>query len=280
MNQSLGLGFAAGLVMTVSAGAQHSVWLPEKQKLVVSPSYVYQTFDKFWMGKNKVNLDGDMWQHTASLSFDYSVTENLAVDLTAGWVWAETDAAMLGAVGGHLKDDGLTDTTFGIRQRFLDENDFNRWWIPSLAFRVGGIVKGTYDEDFPFSAGDGASGLEVSLLGGKTICSGFGLYGDVGYRSRESNVPDDWFGSVGFFVAWKFISLTAGYRFTQGLSGDDIGDPGFTFPTVKEISQNVEASLSITDSGGRIYQVFFAHTIDGRNTGERNILGAAISLTW
>jgi hypothetical protein len=280
MNKSLGLGLMAGLVIAGSAGAQHSVWLPESQKVVVTPSYVYQSFDKFWAGEEKVKLDGDLWQHSAFLSFDYGVTEDTAIDATVGWAWSETDAAALGAGSRNLNDDGLTDTTFGVRQRFIDETDFNQWWLPSLALRVGGIIEGTYDENFPFSVGDGASGAEVSLLGGKTICPGFGMYGDVGYRWRDGNVPDDLFGSTGFFVSWKGLSFTGGYRFMEGLSGDDIGDAGFTFPTVKEVSHNLEASVGYTDPGGRFYQVFYAHTITGRNTGERDILGGAISLTF
>ena len=279
----------AGLVIAASASAQYSVWTPEQGRFVVTPSYVYQTFDEFWAGKDKVKLDGDMWQHTALLSFDYGITENLALDATVGWVWSETDSTMLGAGSHHANDDGLTDTTFGIRQRFINEEDFNKWWIPSLGVRVGGIIEGTYDENFPFSAGDGASGAEASLLGGKRLCPFSGFYGDVGYRYRDGDVPDDWFGSAGVYFSWKFLSATAGYRFTQGLSGNDIGDTKFVqrfssgreaFPLVKEISQNFEASICFTDPGGRFYQAFYAHTFDGRNTGERDIFGGSISLTF
>ena len=261
--------------MAATAGAQHSVWLPEVDRLVVTPSYVYQTFDEFWMGDQKMDLGGDLLQHTALLGFDWALTENTALDATVGWVWSEADGVL-----GDQNDDGLTDTTFGLRQRFIDETFLDLWWLPSLAVRVGGIIEGTYDENFPFSAGDGASGAEASLLAGKTICPGFGLYGDVGYRYRDGKVPDEWFGSTGVFVAWKFLSATAGYRFAEAISGNDIGDPGFTFPTVKEISQNLEASIGFTDPGGRFYQLFYAHTIAGRNTGERDIFGGAISLTW
>lgn len=277
MNESLGWGSVAGLAMAVaaSAGAQHSVWLPEAGKMVVTPSYVYQTFDEFWMGEAKVGLGGELNQHTALLGFDWALAGDTALDASVGWVWSEADG-----IFGDANDDGLTDTTFGLRQRFIDENDLNLWFVPSLALRVGGIIEGTYDENFPFSAGDGASGAEASLLGGKTICPGFGLYGDVGYRYRDGRVPDDFFGSAGVFLAWKFLSATAGYRFTEGLSGNDIGDLGFTFPTVKEISRNVEFSIGFTDPGGRYYQAFYAHTFDGRNTGERDIFGGSISLTW
>jgi hypothetical protein len=275
MNKSLGLGSVAGLLIGAPAVAQHSVWLPGADKLVVTPSYVYQTFDQFWMGAEKVDLGGDLFQHTAFLGFDYGLTDDTALDATVGWVWSEADG-----VFGDNNDDGLTDTTFGLRQRFVDESALGLWWVPSLALRVGGIIPGTYDPNFEFSAGDGVAGAEVSLLGGKSICSGFGLYGDVGYRYRDGKVPDEWFGSAGLFLSWKFLSATAGYRFFEGLSGNDIGDTGFTFPTVKEISQNLEASIGFTDPGGRYYQLFYAHTIDGRNTGQRDIFGAAISLTF
>jgi len=60
----------AGLIIAGSAAAQHSVWLPAKDHIVVTPSYVYQTFDHFWAGKDKVKMDGDLWQHTALLGFD------------------------------------------------------------------------------------------------------------------------------------------------------------------------------------------------------------------
>jgi hypothetical protein len=279
--KSLGLGLVAGLSLAASAGAQHSVWLPGADHLVVTPSYVYQNFDEFWMGATKVDAGGDTWQHTAFLGFDYGITENMAFDAQVGWVWSETDAAMLGASSdNHLDDDGLTDTTFGLRERFVDETTLGLWWVPSLALRIGGIIPGTYDENFPFSAGDGAYGAEVSLLGGKTICPGFGLYGDVGYRYREGRVPDEWFGSAGLFLAWKFLAATAGYRFFEGLSGNDIGDTGFKFNTVKEVSQNLEASIGVRDPGGRYYQLFYAHTIDGRNTGQRDIFGGAVSFTF
>ncbi|HTD87536.1 MAG TPA: hypothetical protein VK850_13235 [Candidatus Binatia bacterium] len=289
MNKSLPLGIAAGLAVGLSADAQHSVWTPEQGKIVITPSYVYQTFDEFWAGKDKVKLDGELWQHIAAFSIDYGITEDLTVDATIGWVWSETDSSAPGAGRQHANDNGLMDTTFGIRDRFIDENDFNRWWIPSLALRVGGIIEGTYDKNFPFSAGDGASGGEVSLLGGKRLCSYSGFYGDVGYRYRDGRVPDDWFGSAGVYFSWKFLSATVGYRFTHGLSGNDIGDPKFVqritsgrdaFPLVREISQNFETSIGFTDPGGRFYQAFYAHTFDGRNTGERDIFGGAIGLTF
>lgn len=273
MNKKICLSVIGGLLTACGATAQtYSVWLPRAQELVVTPGYVFQTFDKFWLGKDKVDLGDDLMQHTAFLGFEYGITENVAMDLTAGYVWSHTDAF------GEQSDDGLADTTFGARYRFVDEETIALPFVPSLGVRVGGIIEGTYDENFPFSAGDGASGAEGSLLLGKAICPGFGLFGDIGYRWRNHDVPDDVFGSGGLYATYRSFTAHAAYRHTQGLSGKDIGE--VPFPEVKEINQNVEVGIGFTDRANRYYQVFYARTIDGRNTGEKDILGASISLSY
>ena len=34
---------------------------------------------------------------------------------------------------------------------------------PTLSVRLGGIIEGTYEADFPFAPGDGASGVEIGI---------------------------------------------------------------------------------------------------------------------
>ncbi len=273
-------------VMFVSAGGAcafgQSAWLPAANQLQVTPGYVYQSFDRFWMGKTPVSLKpNDLQQHTMFLGFDYGMTEFLALDFNTGYTWTHSKA-----FGGPMNDDGLADTTLGMRWRFLDEKKANCPWAPTLTLRAGGIVEGTYNENQPFSPGDGASGYEASLLFGKAFCSRFGAYGDIGYRNRNHQVPDDLFGSVGVYTAYKSFNASLGYRHVQSLSGLDIGATGFTpggspgFPQVREINQSVEVSLGYTCSHSVYYQVFFARTIDGRNTGEKNVVGLSITIPF
>ena len=122
------------------------------------------------------------------------------------------------------------------------------------------------------------------MLLGKAICPNFGVYGDFGYRTRANDVPDDLFGSAGVYVTWRSITLSGGYRHVQGLSGGDIGDPGFGttfgFPQTKEIQQSVEASLGFTDPGGRHYALFGAKSVAGRNTGDKCVIGLAASFPF
>src|SRR5262249_14489645 len=133
-----------------------SAWLPEPRQLLVTPSFTYQTYDRFWAGKTKVPLPtgGSLNQETAAFTLEYGLCEAAAADISFGYVW--TDSKGFG--GGKQTDDGLTDTTFGLRWRFLDETKAPCKFAPTLALRVGGIISGTYDENFPFSGGDGASG--------------------------------------------------------------------------------------------------------------------------
>jgi hypothetical protein len=268
---------AVALAAGLSAHAQYSAWLPEQNEFIATPGFTYSTFDKFWFGNDKMDNPPngkDLDQYVTYLALEYGILPNLAADLAVGYTWTDTEAF------GDDSDRGLADTALGLRYRIVDENESACPFLPTVTLRVGGIIPGNYDENFPFSAGDGAHGFEGSLLLAREICPGFGAFGDIGYRVREGDTPDDFLASVGVYAAYKGVSASVAYRHVQGLSGPDIGDPGFSFPAVKEISQNIEAGLGYTDSGGRFYQVFYAHTIDGRNTGQKDIIGFSASIPF
>ena len=284
MKKSLLLSAVVTSVVCPTLQAQTSVWLPEPGHFTATPAYAYQTFDEFWVGKDKVKLDPyDSIQHTALVSLEYGMCPKTALDLTVGYVWSESEAFN----DAHTKqtDDGVADTRFGLRYRLVDEKTAGCPWAPSQALRVGGIIKGSYEENTPWSAGDGASGLETSLLFGKAFGeSGFGLYGEFGWRWRANDVPEDLFGSFGVYQSIGIVTVSAGYRGVTGLSGGDIGGTGFGtaygFPETKEASQNVEAGVGVRDNGGRYYQIFGAKTLAGRNTGDKWVVGASITVDF
>ena len=49
---------------------------------------------------------------------------------------------------------------------------------------------------------------------------------------------------------------------------------------MKEQEQTINATIGYTDGGGRTYTVFGAHTVDGKNTVERDIIGLSISIPF
>lgn len=267
-----------------AAHAQVSAYTPERNQLISSIAYQYQRYDEFWVGDTSISLKlatgfREQQQHSTFLTLEYGILDDLALDVTVGYTWTE----FTGGPGDDLTDDGLSDTTFGLRYRAIDERKFT--WLPTVTLRVGGIINGTYDEAFPFSAGDGADGIETSALLAKQLCTGLGLYGEIGYRWRNNNVPDDLFGAFGLAVTYiPNLTLSVGYRHTESQSGPDIGAPGFGvdfgFPQVKEVDQRIETSLSYADRGGRTYALYFAQTLQGRNTGEKSIFGLSISIPF
>jgi len=287
MNPTRLLFSAATLCASAAVCAGQSAWLPNHGQFKATPGFSYSTFDEFWAGSEKMSNppEGDpLRQYTGYISLEYGLLSNLAADVTFGYTATDTDS-----FGGDASDDGLMDTALGLRYRILDERNTSLAWAPTMALRVGGTIPGTYDPNLPFSAGDGAYGIEGSLLFGKSFGqTGFGIYGDIGYRWRESPVPNDVFGSAGVFKQFGPVTTSIGYRHIQALSGIDIGGADFNpalgeshgFPAVKEINQLVEGGVSFTDKGGRNYQFSVAKSVDGRNTGDKWVFGFNVTLPF
>ena len=261
---------AAGLLMACNAGAQsYSVWLPEPQELVATPGYAFQTFDEYWRGRDKVELRDRATQHKALLALEYGLSEKVALDLTAGYLWRRVEGR---------SNDGISDTTFGARYRWIDDETIILPFVPSIGLRVGGIVEGTYDQNLPLGDGDGASGAEASLLLGKAVSPNFGWFGDIGYRFRNHDVPDELIASAGVFGSYKSATAHLGYRHIQGLSGGNLGE--VPVPEAREINQVIEVGIGFSDPGKRYYQAFYGHTLSGRNTGLKDIFGVAVSFAF
>ncbi|MSU35557.1 MAG: hypothetical protein EXS36_10670 [Pedosphaera sp.] len=201
------------------------------------------------MGQNKVKnpTNGHILdQYTGYVAMEYGLPKNFALDATLGYTRTDTDAF------GRGSDDGLADSLLGLRYRILDEHQCTSPFAPTISARIGGIIAGTYDENLPLSAGDGAHGFESSLLLAKAWgAHGFGSYGDIGYRLRSHPTPDEFFGSAGIYQQIGPVTINVGYRHIQSTSGLDIGGPGFNpglgknhgFSALKEINQLVEGCI-------------------------------------
>ncbi len=262
--------------------AQYSAYLPEPGLLLLTPQYLYQSFNHLHAGTAKFTLadlgyQGRLKQHTVQASLEYGVHPDWAFDLSFGHVSVRFPAR---------NQDGMTDTGIGVRYRLHDEFKTHNG-LPTVALRVGAIVAGSYKVYTglpPSNPGDGASGVETSLLLGKSLGkSGINLYGDIGFRHRGQGVPEDLFGTAG--VAWeatRWLMFTAAYRHEQGLSGIDILGVGFTgdFRVVKEVNQIAEFGVVFTDRHGRSLNLFSAISLDGRNTGDKTIFGVSATLPF
>lgn len=281
----LSLGACAG------AHAQSSPWLPANGQFVATPAFSYSTFDEFWVGDDLVDplkANGEsLDQVNAFVTVEYGIMDRLAADVTIGYTQVGSTDTF-----GNDDDDGLADTVLGLRYRVLEETET----VPVIAVRIGGIIAGTYEENTPFAPGDGANAFDGSVLLGKGFGdSGFGAYGEIGYRFRDNDVPDEFFASagaykqfIGLFSEADALTVSAGYRHIESTSGLDIGGPGFDpgagsdsgFPALKEVNQLFEGAVGYTDLGGRHYQFFVATSLAGRNTGDKLIFGFSVSVPF
>jgi len=222
------------------------------------------------------------------------LNKDFALDATFGYTSAAT--RVLDPQRQPQTTQGLMDTQLGVRYRIFDERGAKRCYEPTLTARLGTIITGTYDAKFPIAPGDGASGIEASVMMTKTFePSGLGVYGEFGYRLRDHRVPHTIFGTGGLSetikMNWAIDSLTiyAGYRALADLNGPDLtgtrvsGTPSDYFnirysPTAKEIYQMGELGLAMTDRKGCRYFFSGGHPFDGRNTGKVN--NFIIGLQW
>jgi hypothetical protein len=267
----------AGSVLASAVDA----WLPEQLQLVVTPGYAYENFDHIWAPTTKISLPADHTTHLGYLSLEYGILANLAADVTLGY--GHTDLDPVGS------DDGLIDTSLGLRYRIVDEHQMQSPFWPTITIRVGGTIAGTYSEDFPFGLGDGANGFDGTLFLAKDFgSSGFGVYGDVGYRYRDHDVPDDFVARFGLRQRIKFVTVMFDYRHAESLEGIDIlgpewnpgAGPGTGYPALKEVNQILGGTVQLADRGGRLFQFYVGHNIDGRNTGDKLLLGFSVRLPF
>jgi hypothetical protein len=271
----LAIALVVGLAMPARG---MSPWTLARGDVSLTPVFLYETFDRFFMGTEEASgPERGMHQFTFLTTVEYGLLDGLTADLTLGYT-----RAVLRTAAGKVGEDGLADSSFGLRYRLVDEFQSNAAATPTVSLRIGGIAEGTYDAGLVQSPGDGASGVQVDLLGGKTFgSSGFGVAGDVGYRHRTEIVPDDLLLAAGLYQTFaRHWQASAGVRHERGLSGTDIGAQGFNFPGLKEIATSIEAGLGYVHPAGHFLGLSFAHTVDGRNTGKKFVYGGVATFVF
>jgi hypothetical protein len=228
-------------------------------------------------------------------TFDYGIAKNWAADLNVGATtvgWRPFDN------GNISETTGLMDSTFGVRYQIFNETNLPTGysWLPTLTFRAGAVVPGSYDRELGFAPGNHGVAIEPSLLLRKHIgWPGFGIWGDILYRWEHTSGADQYIGAVGFFQQIKGWELDVGYRHLQTLSGEDIFlGPGPNsqgayysqhydsnwYPTdVREISDSIDAGFSYSTSKKHWRYGFHARkTFDGSNTDSPLWLGAYLDI--
>src|SRR5215467_10925217 len=125
--------------------------VPLEGQFIVGLVYEESEAYHFWAGQNDNNVrfkaGGESYGidiNQGYFALQYGLTERWALDLnmggtTLGWRYFSN---------GEIKSTtGLIDTSFGVRyQLFNETNNCDCAWIPTLTFRAGAVLPGTYDQ--------------------------------------------------------------------------------------------------------------------------------------
>ena len=245
---------------------------------------------RIWEGSEhrdvRVRINGESYgidRMQGIIAMEYGITERWAADLNLGYGTVGTRS--FNPTGSSESTTGLLDTSLGVRYQLFHEDEAS--WVPTLTFRAGGILPGSFDKSFPFAPGQRSAGIEPSLLVRKHFgWDGFGAYGDFLYRWMKTSGCDQYAVAVGFLQEIKSWDLNLGYRHFQQLFGDDldfdgVGNPLEYSPQIREINDALEAGFSYTTSKRHVKYGFYSRWIfDGSNTDNAFLVSGYVEIPF
>jgi hypothetical protein len=221
-------------------------------------------------------------------ALQYGITEKWAADLEIGGTTAGWRAF---SFGNQIRSTtGLMDWGLGVRYQIFNEAQYtNSPWIPTLTFRAGAVLPGSYNQDFVYAPGFRSAAIEPEFLLRKHFgWPGLGFYGDTLYRWNRTTGNDNFIIAVGLFQQIKGWELDVGYMHLQTLSGGDItftipGDlSSIVYPRdVRENNDSIQAGFSYTTSKRHWRYGFHTRTIvDGNNSDSKFWIGGSIDIPF
>jgi hypothetical protein len=268
--------------------------LPDPGQFVLG--FVYEQSEAYhiWAGGQYHNVswpaNGEQYGIDINQGFfalQYGLNERWALDLNLGFT---TAAYRYFDNGGIESTTGLMDWSFGARYQIFNElMDTNHPWLPTLTFRAGAVMPGTYNQNFIFAPGNRTTSIEPELLLRKHFgWPGFGFYGDGIFSYNMTIGNCQYTIATGLFQQIKGWEIDAGYRHFQTLSGSDIvwlGDPSTVSPNViypREPRENydaIEFGFSYTTSKRHWrYGFHLTSVVDGNNTDAKLWLGGSLDI--
>jgi hypothetical protein len=269
--------------------------LPDKGQFVVGLVYEESESYHIWAGGKQYNINTRSGGENYGIDINqgyfvlqYGITERWAADLEIGGTTVGWRAF---SPGNQVESTtGLMDFSFGVRYQIFNEAAYtNSPWVPTLTFRAGAVLPGSYNENFVYAPGFRSAAIEPELLLRKHFgWPGLGCYGDALYRWNRTTGNDNYAIAVGLFQQIKGWELDVGYKHMQTISGSDItfvvpGDLStIVYPRdVREIRESIQAGFSYTTSKRHWRYGFHCETVvDGNNSDAKLWLGGSIDIPF
>lgn len=190
----LALIVALPLVVSASENVPHrpfAYWadLPEPGRFVFGLVYEESEAYHIWAANKYSNVavksGGESYGidiNQGYFALQYGITPKWAADLNIGGTtgaWRKFDSNE-----SAQSTTGLMDWSFGVRYQIYNElQQTNMPWMPTLTFRAGAVMPGSYDENFVYAPGLRSAAIEPEVLMRKHFgWPGLGAYSDTLYR--------------------------------------------------------------------------------------------------
>lgn len=274
MHTLTNLGLLGLLLASPVLASAASPWLPPPGSHALSFAYPHTSAEELFAGEVEAPLPADLDQDNFLFTYEYGVSDHFAVSFATGY--ARTDFIEDPGLSPEAKLDGLIDPRLSARYRLWDELDDGG---ATVTLQAAGFIDGGYDTGALNAIGDGANGFEVSGLVGKLWDLGLALSGEIGYRIRDDDVPDDWFATT----LTSKLSARITFNHVDAVHGIDIGGPGFTparFPEVEEDREVLGGGIGYRFSEHLATEVSYGQVLDGRNTAKQEIIGVVVSYSF
>jgi hypothetical protein len=269
--------------------------VPDPGQLIVRLTYEESDAYHFWAGNKRflvdTHADGEHYGidiNQGYMSMQYGFSDKWAADLSLGY----TTVGWRYFANGHTPGDvrsttGLMDTPFGLRYQIFKEGIGHHPYLPTLTFRAGAVIPGSFSEHIPFAPGTRSTAIEPELLARKYFgWGGLGAYGDALFRWNHTTANDLYIVSAGLFQQIKSWELDAGYRHLGSINGDSIQfDPAthdIVYPrAVRENQDSFEAGFDYRTPWRGLRVGFQSRTVfDGSNTDKKFWLGGFVEMPF
>jgi hypothetical protein len=269
--------------------------VPDYGQLIARATYEESDAYHFWAGNKRYAVDfplrGEHYGidiNQGYVSLQYGISQRWAADLSIGYTTVGWRYFANGGTPGHVRSTvGLMDVPFGLRYQIFKEGEENCPWTPTLTFRVGAILPGSFDEHVPFSPGTRSTAIEPELLARKHFgWTGLGGYTDALFRWNHTSANDLYIVSFGLFQQIDRWELDAGYRHLGSIKGGDIQFNPEThdviYPrAVRENQDSIEAGFDYRTSWHGLRVGFQSRTVfDGSNTDKKFWLGGFVEMPF
>jgi len=162
--------------------ADGSPWLPEDGSTSLSVELSASSTTDFFRGDDSVDLGGDLDSTFLWFNAQYGYDDVWAFDFRTGYAQREFE-------NNPSDQEDISDTSLGVSYQFVNEFENENGW-PTVSARAGFTIGGDYQTDEIDAIGDGASGLDLSLLVGKSLTPLIAVSGDLTFRQRDDDVAD------------------------------------------------------------------------------------------